>query len=301
MNELTLRRNRLSDAPLWVHGLAWGSFIVVTLVCILLWFVYRDADIWGTWLGENASAAKWPTGTETFFNERISGRSIYRTPASTLSNLAYVFVGLYVLAYALYDHRRPTTASDPYVVRRPGVLAYFGLVCIFLGYGSGHMHASISGAGHWYDILGMYGSLVAILAVHWGRWMPDLPLGKIRLPAWPMLVIAACAVTYYIASNDARFGAVRIFAVLIGAIMASFGIAFALRWTRVQHRWYVLSGACFGIAYLIWNLANANRFTPPDSWFQGHAVWHLLTAFSLGFMATLYRSEVPVPRETAAT
>jgi hypothetical protein len=35
----------------------------------------------------------------------------------------------------------------------------------------------------------------------------------------------------------------------------------------------------------------AGRFTGPDAWLQGHALWHLLTATSLAFIYLYYRSE----------
>jgi hypothetical protein len=35
------------------------------------------------------------------------------------------------------------------------------------------------------------------------------------------------------------------------------------------------------------------RFTGPDAWLQGHALWHVLTAASLGAMYAYLRSERP--------
>jgi len=35
----------------------------------------------------------------------------------------------------------------------------------------------------------------------------------------------------------------------------------------------------------------AGRFGTPDTFLQGHALWHLLTAASLGAMYMYYRSE----------
>ena len=288
-------RNRLREAPPWVHGFAWGGFALATLASIILFYAYREGDIWATWLGTKEAATKWPTGNETHFAERIYGVSVFRTPANTFSNLGYVLVGLYILAYALYDFRRPTSPQDPYAVRRPALMAYFGVTCVLLGFGSGYMHASLSSNGHWYDLLGMYGSLVGIIALHWGRWIPDLRVGSFRLPSPFILIPLAMAVTYYLARNDGPFGNLRIMVVLIGTIMTSFCVDIALRRTRIEHRWHILSSLAFIVAYVIWNLTNAGRFSEPDAWLQGHAVWHVLTGVSLGCMAILYRSEIVLP------
>ena len=295
MNQDLPRRNTLSDAPRWVHIVVWGAFAAITLACIVLYVQYREANPWPRWLGESA-ANRWPTGEETHFSERIFPASIFRTPANTFSNLGYVFVGFYILAYAFWDHRRTTTQRDPYAVRQPQLMVYFGVACCFLGFGSGFMHASLTSIGHWYDLLGMYGSLVAVIALQWARWLPAIPLGAWRLPTWPVFAPAAMGATYYCAANDGRFGVLAIMGTLIGMIIAGFAIDLLRLRVSMQHRWYILSLSTFVIAYAIWNLAEANRFAGPDDWWQGHALWHVLTAFALGFLAILYRSEVPRER-----
>lgn len=297
MGTSNMHQNRLRDAPRWVHAAAWGSFALATLACVALFYAYRVGDIWATWLGATNSAAKWPMGNETHFAERIYGVSIFRTPSNTLSNLGYVLVGLYILAYVAYDARRSTSPKDPYAVRRPALMAYFGFTCLLLGFGSGYMHASLTSNGHWYDLLGMYGSLVAIIALHWGRWFPDLRLGSFRLPSPVILIPAAVGTTYYLALNDGPFGNKQIMAGLISTIIASFGVDLLRQRTRIEHRWHILSIVSFFVAFAIWNLTNAGRFAGPEAWLQGHAVWHVLTGVSLGCMAILYRSEIVLPIE----
>lgn len=103
------------------------------------------------------------------------------------------------------------------------------------------------------------------------------------------------AVTYYLALNDGPFGNLRIMIGLIGTIITSFCIDAALRRSSIEHRWHALSTLSFAVAYAIWNLTNAGRFSGPDAWFQGHGVWHVLTGVSLGCMAVLYRSEIETP------
>lgn len=295
MSTQTIESRPLRDAPRWVHGFAWGAFALVTLATAAFYYAYRDANPWLQWLGSDG-AQRWPAGTETHFNERINPFSVFRTPANTFSNLGYVFVGLYIIAYALWDFLRPTGPRAPYAIRRPALMVYFGLVCAFLGFGSAFMHASLTGIGGWYDILAMFGSLVAIIALHWARWIPEIPLGGYRLPTWPLLIMVAMPVSYALAESHGRFSDIQIMAGLMVIIVAGFVIDIVLGRTQIQHRWYALSVVSFAVAFGIWNLTNANRFVSPDVWYQGHAIWHLLTACSLGFMAILYRTETPVTR-----
>jgi hypothetical protein len=45
------------------------------------------------------------------------------------------------------------------------------------------------------------------------------------------------------------------------------------------------------LAVLFRQLDVARKFGTPESWIQGHALWHLLTALALGSMYLYYRSE----------
>lgn len=286
------------NAPPWVHAFAWGAFALITLATIVLYAVYRDTDVWTQWLGDTGWGA-WPSGSETHFAERIRPESIFRTPSNTFSNLAYVWVGLYILAYAAWDYRRGENLAAPHAVRDPALMAFFGLFCVFLGFGSGFMHASLASLGHWYDLLGMYGSLAAVLALHWGRWLPSVSLGKRRLPTWPAFALGACGFAYCCALNDARFGVLVIMLTLIGLIGASVAIDALFGSTRKYYRWYALALGSLALGYTIWNLDETNIIAGPDGWFQEHSIWHLLTALSLGFVAIFYRSEVPITSEPA--
>ena len=58
--------------------------------------------------------------------------------------------------------------------------------------------------------------------------------------------------------------------------------------------WHGVAFVSLAAAYAIWRLDVARQFAPPESWFQGHALWHVLTAVTLGCMAIVYRTETPV-------
>jgi len=149
---------------------------VITLALLVLFYLYRETDVWLQLLGNTAK-------TKGAFAEAIRGESIFRTPANTWCNLAYVLVGLYILAYAWWDARRETTEQDPYAVRRPALMGLFGVACLVLGFGSGLMHASLTSLGHKSDVFGMYFSMSALIALHWARLIPDIPFGQRRVPA----------------------------------------------------------------------------------------------------------------------
>ena len=53
----------------------------------------------------------------------------------------------------------------------------------------------------------------------------------------------------------------------------------------------VSAGVTLVAARVCWLLDAAGKFSGPDTWLQGHAVWHLLTALSLARIYLYYRGE----------
>jgi len=281
-------RNTLRGAPRWVHGLSWGVFGAFTLVLVVLYLIYRDTDVW-------MILCDTPLPAKHGFNEALHA-SIYRQRANTLSNLAYVLVGLYVIAYAWWDYRRPTKETDPYAVRHPALMGLFGVTCIEVGIGSGLMHAAMTPWGHKLDVLGMIATLSALIALHWTRWIPSIPVGGRRLPTWPVAGFLAVAISIFLTLNVHIFGsagntAYAGFIGIVGVVMAFEVVAGK---TSQQYRWLVLCAVSLALAFYVWYLDRAGQFSSPESWFQGHAVWHVLTAVTLASAAIFYRSEVPI-------
>jgi hypothetical protein len=280
MPDVSPRPNTLQDAPAALHAWTWGVFLLLTLALLALYQTYRDFDPWAQWLG-------YPLPETHAFGETIRA-SIFRTRANTWSNLGYVLVGFYTLAYAIWDTRRPTTPADPYAVRRPALIALFGVACVILGIGSGLMHAAFTSWSHKADVFGMFIVLTTLIALQWARHLPRaFPAARVLGP------IAVVVPAGFIAYPGPFGGYERIFIALIATSFLCGILDTFRRLTRQQFRWPLLAIASFLLAYAIWNLDKDRRFTHPDVWFQGHALWHLLTAVTLGAMANFYRTETP--------
>ncbi len=281
------QRNTLRGAPAWVHVFAWGTTGAVTLLLVILYLIYRDTDVWMV-------LSDTPLRTKHAFNEAVYG-SIYRQRSNTLSNLAYILVGLYVIAYAWWDYRRRTAERDPYAVRHPALMGYFGFTCIVLGIGSGLMHAAMTSWGHKLDVLGMVATVTALAALHWARWISGVRVAGRYMPTWPVFGFLAFAASVLLVLNLNRIGfGNAAYGGIIGIVGISMALEIVARKSSLEYRWPVLSFASLALAFYIWNLDRAGQFSAPDSWFQGHAVWHVLTAVTLGCAANFYRTEVPI-------
>ena len=67
--------------------------------------VYADKPVWEGWRASGELQ-------RPVYGERIFVDSIFRTRANTWSNLAYVFVGIYVMVIGIFDWRRSAPMED---------------------------------------------------------------------------------------------------------------------------------------------------------------------------------------------
>ena len=284
MNAIAESRRNFILPPRWVHLLAWGSLLLLTLGLALLFFALKDSAVWD-------SLAPSREFENPAYAEAIHANSIFRTRVNTWSNLAYVLPGLYAIALGLWDLRHRRGSAAPYAVRQPALPMLYGVACCYLGLGSGIFHASLTRWGQQLDVAAMYSPLVVLVAIHFARWIPSLRTGKGAWPTWPIFAVACVIVSallyiYKWELSSTRVMATLMLLILAGCILDAVAGRFVLQW-----RWVVAAFFGFVIAYAFRAADVADRFTGPDSWLQGHALWHLFTGLSLGAMILFYRTE----------
>jgi hypothetical protein len=212
-------------------------------------------------------------------------------PANSWSNLGFVLIGLLVLA----DGARGRDLSSP--ARMEADRRYsrlYGAVAVFLGLGSFAFHGSLRAWGGYVDVQSMHAFLAFVLAYD---------LARTHRSTWG-------AFLWWFA------GFLAVFSVLIGLLppehgKTMFGVIVALTmlieagvsyprlrpWATgaVEPRrmpWFWAGLASFTAAFVIWNLSRTGAvWCEPDSFLQGHAAWHLLTAVSVGCFYLYFRGE----------
>ena len=264
------------------HGCVWGTVAVIALA---LWWVTqtaKDQNVWAGWRvsGELGRPA---------YRERIYAREVFRTRANTWSNLAYIVVGLYGVALGSRDLRQPR--SDTFLVRTPALSLAFGAACCCLGIGSGLFHASLTRLGQQLDVASMYPPLMVMIAVGMGRWIPALRLGSRSLPTWPLLIVLVALASGLLFYYKWSMSSPNVLQSLVGSLATLTLLARLCSSRKLDGRWLVASSAALVTAVFCRQLDIAGRFSGPDAWAQGHALWHMLTALSLGCLYAFYRSE----------
>lgn len=278
MSDTANPTNFETGIPRAIHLWTWAAFGVITMLFVVLFFWGRDLNVWANW--QEARGLY-----NSSYQERVYVESIFRTRANTWSNLAYVLAGLYAVFFAVRDWQS-RRAPGNYVQQYPAMGLAFGLACILLGFGSGLFHASLTRWGQQLDVASMYPPLMMLIATGFGRQIRRIG----PLPTWPfILLVVGCAGAYFyiykwqMSSQNVLLTLI----VLVGAVRL---IEF-FRKAPMKTRYFHLAFACLVVGVFFRQMDVANRFTGPDAWLQGHALWHCFTAASLGAMYAYYRSE----------
>jgi Ceramidase len=195
-------------------------------------------------------------------------------PVNSWSSFGFVLVGYWILL-------APRSGD----IRFGGwPAAWFGFTAIVIGVGSFLLHATLTLWGQFYDVLGMYllsGFLIAYAVQRWRN-----------LPNWAAvaLYLAVCAVliaSLWIVPETRRW---------LFAIALVVAIALELIFARPHRPDIRIALFSYGlianaVAFGIWILDNTRTVCAPNSWLQGHAIWHLLGAVAVYFNYLYYRSE----------
>ena len=218
------------------------------------------------------------------FCERIREGTI-RQPVNTWSNLAFILVGLLVIAVASHDLSRAaqSRSSNPMRTRAayPGL---YGAVTILIGIGSMFYHASLAFAGQAVDIISIYLLTTFMLLYTLSR------LIRIDGRAFFACYLALNVVLGWI---SVEWPVLRryLFIVLLLAVLASEAIIRKKLRPKMNAAFLYAAIASLVGACSAWILDLTGIMCSPDSWLQGHAVWHVLMAAVVGFIYLYYRSE----------
>lgn len=195
--------------------------------------------------------------------------ALVRQPANAWSNLGIVALGLAILWAA---RREPDGRHA----------ATYGALVAFLGAGSFFFHASLTWAGEGIDVLGMY-LVVGYLALIGLKRAGRLP-GP--FPAWFAGLAAVSSAV--LLSETGHALRQPLFGGLLAGLLA---VECLPSDRRPDRRWLAGALGLFLVAFTLWTLDRRRILCAPESWLQGHAVWHLLCAGALGLLFAYYRSE----------
>ncbi len=199
--------------------------------------------------------------TVRFCERRLDG--LIAEPANTWSSLGYVLVGLWLLVGR----------------RARGALVVVAVAELGIGMGSLALHATATFAGEVLDLTGMFLLSATLFALGVGRLARLSDATVIRL--WLVAVAAPLALLAIVRPSGIASFAVVLAAGIIAEIVASR--------RDPSFRVFLTALGIFIVAFAIWVLDVTRLVCVPDNHILGgHAVWHLLNAWSIERLFAYY-------------
>lgn len=213
---------------------------------------------------------------DSCFCEAIRSEGI-RQPANAWSSLAFVVVAAMVL---LRWRRMRSAGSAAYAL-------LYAFTLFVVGLGSAYFHATLSFRGQFADVLGMY--LIATFALLHSIGQSRVFSGALFFGAYIAANALLAALLYWL-PNYRRL----IFGLLILAVLFVEVLIRRRDGPRSNTRDLWIAAAVMGLAFAIWILDFTRVVCAPESWVQGHAVWHVLGAVAAWYLFRYYRNSSPL-------
>jgi hypothetical protein len=253
-----------------------ASLVTLPLLLALVALVFANpsGDFWGSVESPKAQVESYDatklavaTSLDSSIYDWTKLNRVIREPQNTVSNLAYVFVGLAVCFAA---SRRVSKS--------------FGVACVFLGVGSALYHASLLPEWRMLDILGVYAVLFSLIGVGFAAVTQRSANGGI-------FVTSAWLIAFYtgIHRNDVRVFGFKAFDstyVVVASVAVVALLAARRGWQTQDKRRYFRVIVVVAAAAIIAFIGGAtDRFGGlwgrPGAVIQGHACWHTFGAMAL--------------------
>ncbi len=202
---------------------------------------------------------------------------LFHQPINTHSNLIYFFYGMVVFQLGWKDWKAFTNREANTVRKFPYLSLLLAANFIYLSLGSAFFHSSLTWIGQRMDMNATYGLTLSLICIGWVQVLVKKELAsqmQLGLVGVLLLLIASFLPLALLISSSILLPSLFFILLLLGMINY-----FQYPAQRIPVLG-VLSFVLLAVAIQIRSLDVAKVNCDPMSIWQGHALWHLLTATS---------------------
>jgi hypothetical protein len=211
---------------------------------------------------------------------------LFHQPINTYSNLIYFFYGLLVLQLALKDLKLFGGKGDNSVRNSPYLSILLAANFIYLSFGSAFFHSSLTWIGQRIDMNATYGLTLSLICIGLVQVLVKNKLSKqmqVGLVVGMLLLIAGFLPLALQISSSILLPSLFLILLVLGIIN------FFQYPSQRSPMLGLLSFVLLAVAIQIRSMDVAKINCDPMSIWQGHALWHFLTASSSLCMYLYFR------------
>jgi Ceramidase len=244
-----------------------------TLAMLIVWAFFNNyltGDFWdGMIVSKSAITVEYCEYNDVsrFFHQSMN----------TYSNLVYFFFGVLICQIAWEDWKNRRDGLLNRLANFPLLSASMGLCFVYLSFGSAFFHASLTWVGQRVDMNGTYGISIILLTIGLYQVLHKIDLSdslknSFIVVLW-VLIFSFYKIALMISSS-----------ILVPILILILLILIMINYLQFRKKRSIilatLSVVCIVIAIKIRTLDVQKIDCDPHSWYQGHAIWHFLTAIS---------------------
>lgn len=250
-----------------------GISALITFGMIVIWLLldtFLSGSVWDEMTISNSAL-------KVEYCEFNNVGAFFHQKLNTYSNLAYFFFGVLVIQIGLNDFKNNTGLNLNRLERFPVLSVLFGFCLTYLSFGSAFFHASLTYLGQRVDMNGTYSISIVLFGIALYCVFNKIEFSSQVKKVWIVLLIltilAFIKIALFISSTKFLSGIILIQSLLVLIIY------FQNR--KEKSLILAISGlVLMVIAVRIRSLDVQKVGCDPHSFFQGHSIWHLLTALS---------------------
>lgn len=250
-----------------------GTAFIITFGMIVIWAclnTWLSGNIWnGMTISKSALTVEYCefNNTEKFFHQSMN----------TYSNLVYFFFGILVLQIAQYDFKNNENNIKNRLEKFPLLSALMGFCFIYLSFGSAFFHASLTYLGQRVDMNGTYSISIVLLGIGLYHMLSKTDFSEMAKKRW---IIGLVVIIIAFLPISLLFSSSKLLPFMILLLLISITIHYVQFRKQKSFILAILGFVLMFFAVKIRTLDVQKINCDPYSFYQGHAIWHLLTAMS---------------------
>ncbi len=264
----------------YIGAICKSLIIKVFMFCIWqLLDIKFDGKVWdGLQVSQSAITGE--------YCEKDNTAKLFHQSSNSYSNLAYFFVGIFILIISSASFGRKNPIVKNRLENFPALSYLMGICFIYLCFGSAFFHASLTWISQRVDMNGTFGLSICLLFMGIYHVFHKIDYSKTAKNLIIITILVCIGAFYFI---HLYISSSILLPVLI---LGNFAFMIIHFFQFKSNKFWILPLAGFLIMLLAIKIRSMDVHKincDPNSWLQGHAIWHILTAISSFSSYAFYR------------